>query len=88
MLIFGLIIFFVGSYIYPEISSLSSGIFGATLLVGMFIYFDDKIFKNVNIKKEIVDEKNMALAVYYLGIVLLICTGFIGAMLVFFTLKT
>lgn len=71
---------------FTEFMVLVSGVLFALVLTGTLLLTDDK-FIGANTYEEIVERRNIAYALYLLAIAITYSVGFLGAVLVFFTLR-
>ena len=89
LLLFGvsLVMFIVGEWWVPMFLAFAAGTFAVALVLMIYHYVTANLLGAVDDFQEIVTNKNIAYAIYQVGIMLLIVGAFGSALLVFLALK-
>lgn len=73
-------------YYFTMFQMIAAGIFISAVGIFIFDFIDEKVNSGISTITEIVEKRNMALAIYYLCYAVIIVGGFLTAALAFFSL--
>jgi hypothetical protein len=82
-----IVCFLVGHFVETIFMAFGAGLFSIGLVLASFLFILEKVLGGVDDKKHILEERNIAYAIYVASIAGLICVAYASAFVVFLALK-
>lgn len=86
LIVVSILFYLLGQFVLNQFWAFAGALLAGSLALAVFQFSDDKIIGNVDTYKEIVENKNTALGLYYVALALIIAIPFGSAFLVFLSL--